>query len=205
MGAVVVLSLVALDLHCVCEDASYHEWLGLQVDVLHLLKPLQSSFFTHCIQVGHEVGTDAFVSAQLFVRAVNASLLGKVLHELFVRHSDGDDKTLSAFSMNEYFSEFVALEVGVFDLFGSHIFTLLQLEDVLFAIYDADGARLGTHRTYITSLQPSVRSNRLLSLGLIVVVAHKHTWPASPNLSTRGGVTLSVLISGKVVHFGNVD
>ena len=106
--------------------------------------------------------------------------------------------------MDENFSKFVALHIGIFHFFCSNVFTLLQFEYVLFAVDNAESASFGTHCTHIASLEPSVLSNRFLCLSLVVVISQKYSVSSRPNFTTRSRVTLFVLVGGKIVHFGNI-
>lgn len=49
LRAVELLGLVSLDLHGVGKDALGDEWLGLEVDVLHLFEALEPAFFAYCV------------------------------------------------------------------------------------------------------------------------------------------------------------
>jgi hypothetical protein len=205
LGTVELLGLVALDLHRVGEDAAREEGLRLEVDVLHLLEALQSALLPHCVQVRHEVAADGLAAAQVFEGALELPLVRELLDELPVRDCDGDHEALGGVAVDEDLGQLVALEVGVLHLLGGHVLALLQLEDVLLPVHDADRPRLRAHRAHVAGLQPPVGRDRLLRLLLVVVVPHKDRRSPGPNLPARSGVPVGVLVGGQVAHLRNVD
>ena len=71
--------------------------------------------------------------------------------------------------MDENFSQFVTLHIGVFHFFSSNVFSLLKFEDVLLAVDNAEGTRFGTQCTHVTCFEPSVLSDSLLGLLLVMI------------------------------------
>ena len=61
----------------------------------------------------------------------------KGLYCFLVGDCNGNNKGLGRLAVNVELSELVSLEVGVFNLFGCDVLSLLKLEDVLLSIDDA--------------------------------------------------------------------
>ena len=200
-----LLGLVTLDLHRVGEDTPVHEGLSLKVNVLGLLETLQSSFLANLCQILDELSSDGLISAQVLVVAFDFEAGCELFYEFAVRDCDGNDECFGGVSVDEDFSQFVSLHIDVFHLFSSHVLTLLQLEDILLSVDDAQSPGLSAHRSHITSFQPSISSDGLPGLLLIVVVAQEDTWPSRPNFTPRCGKSILINISRQIVHFWDID
>lgn len=196
LSSVILLGLMTLNLHCICQDALGLEGLWLQVDVLCLLEALQPCFLADLSKIVDNLETNGSILAELLESALNIQFVADFLDCFLMRDCNGDHKGLSGLAMDEYFSQFIALHIGILHLFSSYILTLLQLEDVLFSVDDAQCPCLGTECSHITRLQPSVGSECLFCLGLISKVSHEDTRPSYPNFSAGSGVAFCVCIGG---------
>jgi hypothetical protein len=107
--------------------------------------------------------------------------------------------------VNVELSELVSLEVGVFNLLGCDVLSLLKLEDVLLSIDDAHGFCLRVESSDIAGFQPAVFGQGLLSLDLIVIVAQEDSRPTRPKLSSGICLALFIFIGGEIAHLGNID
>lgn len=180
LRAVELLGLVSLDLHGVGKDALGDEWLGLEVDVLHLFEALEPAFFAYSVEVVDKLCADCFAAALLLVTALDSPFFCEFSNEFLVWHCDGNDEALSGLSMDEYLCQFVALHVCVFHFFSSDVLPLLQFEDVLLAVYQSDCFCLGVDCSHIAGLQPAIFGYGFFGLCLIVIVAHEDAWSAYP-------------------------
>lgn len=205
MSTIEFLGLMALDLHSAGEDALSLEGLWLQVDVLRLLKALQSRFLTDLCQVVHEFDTNGSVLAELLESPLNIQFFAHFLDCLGMWDGNDDDEGLSGLAMDENFCQLVTLHVCVFHLFSGYILALLQLEDVFLSVDDAHCLCLGAQCPHVACLQPSVGSDCLPCLGLVPEVPHEDARSSHPNFSSRSGVSLCIFISRQVLHFGDVD
>lgn len=200
-----LLGLVALYLHRVGQYSSVDEGLGLKVDILGLFEALQFAVLAYLGQILDELASDRLISAKFLVVALDLEIRCELLDELAVRDSDGNDEGFCGVSMDEDLCEFVALHVYVFHFFSSNVLALLQFEDVLLTIDDANCSGLCAHRSYIAGLQPSVSSDCIPGLLLIVVVSQENAWSSCPNFTSRCGKSVLINISGEIVHFWDVD
>lgn len=169
-----------LDLHCVGQDALGQEWLGLEVDVFHLLEALKAALLANCVEVVHELCADGLAAALLLVTALDSPLFCELSDELLVRDSDGDDEAFCGLSVDEDLCQFVALHICVFHFFSSNVLPLLQLEDVLLAVDESDCLGLCVDDCHVAGLQPAILGDCLLGLCLVVVVAHEDARSAHP-------------------------
>jgi len=140
-----------LDLHCIGKNSPRKESFYFQVDVFSLLETLKTFLLTDLVQIVHKFQTDRLVSTKLLITTRHFVFPSKLLNKLPMRDSNNYHKGLCRFSMNEYFLQFVTLQIDILHFFCSHVLALLQLEDVLLAVDDAQAPRLRTQHAHVTS------------------------------------------------------
>ena len=107
--------------------------------------------------------------------------------------------------MEENFVNVLAFSVKSFDLFGSNVLSLLKLENVFLSINNFQTSGFRMQLSDITSLEPSIFSQGLFGLGLILVVSHEDTSSSKPDFSSGRRSSLFVLVGTQVLHFWDVS
>jgi hypothetical protein len=141
------------------------------------------------------------LQAQLFKGAHYPLLLCQLQERVLAGHDDGHCEVLRGVAVQEEFGEEVSLHVDVLHLVRGHVLALLQLEDVLFAVDDAEGGTLGDELGDVSSAQPTVRSDGFPSQFVHLVIALEDLRPANQDFSSWSRLSVLVQIVGCVSHF----
>ena len=171
-----------LNLHCICQNSFCHERLRFDIHIFSLLKSGKSRLLSNFVEINNNLCSQDFTLTQSFKISFNSFARSQFLKCLSVRDDNHNDKSLSWLSMQEYFCQKMAFHVNVLNLLSSHILSLLQFENIFLSVDNHDWLSLSRHKSNISCLQPSIRTNRLFSLHLIVIVSEKNARPSCPNL-----------------------
>jgi hypothetical protein len=113
---------------------------------------------------------------------------------------DGNGEVVGGFAVHEHLTDQAAAQIDVLHLIRRHVLSLRQLEDVLLAVDQPDGYRLRVDFDDVSSLQPSVSSDRLLRQLVLLVVAQKHVSAPHPQLAPWSYHSLLVAVLRCVLH-----
>src|SRR3989338_5512237 len=112
-------------------------------------------------------------------------------------NDDGNQARLERVTIDEDLLYVFVLQEARFDLLGSNILALRELEDVLLTIDDGEGT-IGIHETNISSVEPPIDIDSLFGLVRLVIVPVEDVGSANENLSSGR------VIGGEIVHVGDV-
>jgi hypothetical protein len=154
----------------------------------YLLKRLEAGVLAERNHVAHDEVLDLGIVAQHRQRA--GYVVGRRPHldGLHVGHDNGDDAALpkkkednnfswsmwsahlQALAMHKHLVDILRVHVNVFDLLGHDVLALAQLEDVLLAVDDLEGA-VAQPLADVARMVPATRVNRLCRSLLVAEVA----------------------------------
>ena len=129
---------------------------------------------------------------------VLAVILAPLAKSVLAGHEDGDADGLERVPVHHDLLNVVRLHQDILDLFGRHILTLRQLENVLASIQDLNSS-VRIDDTNIASVEVALRIDGLSSLVRAHEVAWCYTRAANADLTARVR-----LVSDAVVHFGKI-
>lgn len=86
------------------------------------------------------------------------------------------------------------LAVDILNFIRSNILSLLKFEDIFFSVDDFNGVRSGHHLSHISSFQPPIGCDRLLSHVGLFVVAQEDLGTSNPNLAPWTYVPMLIMI-----------
>lgn len=115
-----LLGLMTLQLHRVGQDAYGLERLGVQVDLLCLLEPIQAPFFASLLHQLRNQVLRLLILAYFFNRALDPFARQHIL----VRNYDSDSVVLQGISVQEHIRHNRILLIDVFDFLRCYILSL---------------------------------------------------------------------------------
>ena len=134
----------------------------------------------------------------LFQVNLAAVVLGPLIKEERVKGDDGDDAILQRVTIEPELSDPTRGGELQLNVLGGNVLSLSELEDVLLTIDDSKGT-VFSELSDITSVVPAALLKVSSSLLGVLVVPRGDRGTSDANLTTRR------LVSGQVVHLGDID
>lgn len=142
--------------------------------------------------------------AQLLESTSDALLLSQMGQLVLIGHCDNHCEVLRGVTVEEELNEEASLHVDAFHLIWCHVLSLLEFEDVLFAVDNLERKTLWDELGNITSPQPPIFSDGFRRHLIQFIVTLEDLRTSDLYFSPGSGPSLLVYILGSVAHFRKI-
>mmetsp|Transcript_11923 Transcript_11923/g.35708 ORF Transcript_11923/g.35708 Transcript_11923/m.35708 type:complete len:457 (+) Transcript_11923:421-1791(+) len=190
---VFLLQLRALQLERGSHELIVHrELLGVHNDSLHQLVSLELALLAGPVDLVQQVLVGLGILADGLVVPCHPVGCRPRLDGLLGRHHNGDEAGLEGVAIYPDLLQGRVLLEHRFDRLHRDVLTLGELEDVLLAVDELEGAVSGDGAD-VPCVEPAVRLQHLLGHRLLLVVPREHCWPPQAHLAL-GWVGMSIVV-----------